>query len=250
MATSLVQTIQDLTRQAAEHKRTLDDALFTLQKWLDSNAPRLTDTDRAEFSALLSSEQEQPERTESDDASLIGSVLRLHAMRLLYRYDETQREPFKPEDDSLYGEGRFRLRVALREAELAVNEAKIDAAIGNAHGLLNNAAANRRWLHDALQRLQSVSKRNLVQMVEQIPMPETPSLTLPQKIMFRIFGIKQEEIARRSLSSLRQIAEMQTEQMQELAQLLVDSFRAADDSIGAKQAQTLIDQLGYQQGKR
>ena len=80
------QTIDKLTGSVTGGKQSLDDALFALQAWLDKNADALSETDRDTFSETLTAEKETEVRDGQpygDDQSLVASVLRLHAMRLL-----------------------------------------------------------------------------------------------------------------------------------------------------------------------
>ena len=240
---SLLATIDQLTTAVAKHQQSLEDALFALQTWVESNAPTLSAADRTAFSQVLVQEKKNPNQSESDDTTLIASVLRLHTMRLLFRYDATQAASLKPEDNTQYAQAKYRLKLALREVETAVNEARIDTAIANAHHILGDKGANRRWLQDALIRVQTVATKDLTRLAANIPQPETPQLTLWQRIMFRIYGIRQEEIAKRTVASLRQIADLQLTQMAEMATLLAESFNAIDDKLSAQQALAILGQL-------
>jgi hypothetical protein len=240
---SLLATIDQLTAEVNSQKQSLEAALFALQTWLEANAPTLSAADRTEFSQVLIQEKKKPNQAESDDSSLIASVLRLHAMRLLFRYDAQQTAPLKPDDETAYEQAKYRLKLALREVETAVNEARIDTAIANAHHILGDKGANRRWLQDALIRVQTVAAKDLTRLAANIPLPETPQLTLWQRIMFRIYGIRQEEIAKRTVASLRQIADLQLTQMAEMATLLAESFNAIDDKLSAQQALAILGQL-------
>jgi hypothetical protein len=244
---TLIETINNLTTDIAGQQKSLDDALFSVQAWIDRNAKSMTEADRDNFSRALHTEKETPVvdgEKRSDDSSLAGSVLRLHAMRLLYRYDERQVGPIPPSDDnSAYGRAKDRLQRALRETEIAINEARVDTAIANAHHILADPRANHRWLQDALTRLQTVGARNLIGLADAIPAPQLPPLGLLQKVMFRVLGIKQEEIARRNLKSLREIAALQHSQLVEMAQLLAESFVAIGDQLAAQQALALLAKL-------
>ncbi len=243
---TLNETISDLTSAVTGQRQSLDDALFVLQTWIDRNAQFMTEDDHEAFSAKLSAEKATQVRNGQpygDDYSLVSSVLRLHATRLLYRYDERREGPPASDDDSVYGRARRRLRLALREAELALNEARVDTAIANAHQILADPGANRRWLQDALTRLQGVASKDVIRLAEAVPMPDLPSLNIFQRLMFLVLGIKQEEIARRSLQSLRQVAELQHSQLVEMAKLLADSFTAIGDRPGAQQALSLLAKL-------
>ncbi|MBX3086828.1 MAG: hypothetical protein KF716_34665 [Anaerolineae bacterium] len=244
---SLLATLDQLTADVASQKQSLEAALFALQSWLDANAPSLSPSDRTEFSQVLVQEKKNRTEGQSDDTTLIASVLRLHAMRLLFRFDAQQAEPLKPEDDTAYAQAKYRLKVSLREVETAVNEARIDTAIANAHHILGDRGANRRWLQDALIRIQTAAAKDLHRLAESIPQPDTPPLTFWQRIMFRIYGIRQEEIAKRTVASLRQIVDLQNAQMTEMATLLAESFNAIDDKLGAQQALGILGQLTTKQ---
>lgn len=242
---SLLKPVADYTDQVAKRSLSLEDALFNLQTWIDANAPTITEADRKEFVSVLHAEKaENTEESRSNDSSLIASVLRLHAMRLLFRYDASHEAAMQPEDDSAYAQSKYRLKLALREVEAAINEARIDAAIANAHALLGDAGANRRWLHDALIRVQTVAGKDLARLADSMPEPELPPLNLLQRFFFRLYGIKRDEITRRTLDGLRQLANLQTSQIAEMATLLADSFNAVDDKLGAQQALSILTRLG------
>ncbi len=225
----------------------LDDALFVMQSWVTRNAPLMTEADRTDFSQALTSEKNPQQRNGSaygDDGSLVASILRVHTMRLLFRYDaEHDSIAFDASDDTSYGRASRQLREALRNAEQAMNEARVDTAIANAHQIMGDANANHRWLQDALARLQAAAKTDLLKMVESIPPPAVPTLNIVQRAAFSIFGIKPAEITRRNLHSLHQIAELQTNQLIEMAHLLVSSFEAIDDQPGVTQSLALITRL-------
>lgn len=243
---TLGEMVNNLTSAVTARQQSLDDALFALQTWVDRNTPLMTEADRASFSETLTAEKDSQVRDGQpygDDASLVASVLRLHAMRLLYRADEQRNGPIPLDDESHYGRARHRLQLALREAELAINEARVDAAIANAHHILADRGANRRWLQDALTRLQPIAAKDLLKLADAVPTPDLPSLDLVQRLTFRILGIRQEEIARRSLQSLRHLAELQRSQLTEMVKLLADSFDAIEDRPGAQQALALLAKL-------
>ncbi len=244
---TLNETIDDLAGTVVARKQSLDDALFALQSWLDHNAQFITEADRDEFGETLEAEKEPQVRDGQpygDDRSLVASVLRLHAMRLLYRLEEQRRGPIPvdEEDDSPYARARHRLQVALRETELAINEARVDTAIANAHHILADRGANRRWLQDALTRLQTVAPKNLMEIAREIPEPEL-SLSFLQKITLRVLGIRREELIRRNMQSLHKLAQLQHDQLIEMATLLADSFQAIDDGPGTQQARALLASL-------
>jgi hypothetical protein len=242
--------IDTLTNDVVERNQSLDGALFALQSWFDQNVESMDDDERVNFSNKLNAEKDATQREgqpHGDDASLVSSVLRLHVMRLLYRYDEKQQSVAPPLDDTPYERARRRLQIALRETELAVNEARVDTAIANAHNIMDDRNANRRWLQDALTRLQTVAQKDLLRMANSVPMPTMPPLNPFQKAGFWVLGITQEEIGKRNLLSLKKLATLQNNQLIEMAHLLAESFGAIEDPIGAKQAQTLLTELGEEQ---
>lgn len=246
MAT-LVETLQNLRDDVIAKRQSLDDALFAVQSWMNTDAARITEADRQEFSQVLSSEKEPSQRdgqAYGDDSSLVASVLRLHAMRLLYRFDDSREPTPHSDDDSAYGRARFRFQGALRDLERAVTEAKIDTAIANAHNILADKRANHRWLQDALVRLQGVAHKDVIKLADSLPLPELPPLSLPRRVMFALLHIKPEDIAHRNMASLRQLAELQTNQLIELIKLLVDSFDAINDRVSAQQALALLLRVG------
>ncbi len=244
--TNIESTIENLAGDVVEKRQSLDDALFALQTWFDRSITLLGEDERVAFSERLNSEKDSAKREDQphgDDLSLISSVLRLHAMRLLYRYDESARPKGDVSNESPYQRARLRFQTALREAEIATNEARVDTAIANAHNILEDWSANRRWLQDAVVRLEKASQKDLVRLAEAVPLPDAIPLNLIQRLTFGLLGIKQDEIGRRSLQSLRQVALLQTKQLAEMAQLLAASFKSIDDSVGEQQAMQLLSKF-------
>jgi len=243
VTTNIEQTIESLAGDVVEKRQSLDDGLFALQTWFDQHVKLLGDEERVAFSERLNAEKDSAKREgqpHGDDLSLVSSVLRLHAMRLLYRYDETARPKTDVPADSPYQRGHYRFQNALREAELATNEARVDTAIANAHMILEDVSANRRWLQDAIMHLETASQKDLIRLAEAIPLPEKIQLNILQRASFALLGIKQEEIGRRNLQSLRQVAHLQTKQLAEMAQLLAASFKSIEDSAGWEQAMQIL----------
>lgn len=241
----ITDTINKLTRDVLDRQETLDNALFVMQTWISRNAPILDDNARSGFSQTLANEKTAPAPDGvpyGDDQSLVASTLRLHTMRLLYRYDHDHDGGLAEvlPDDNPYRHGTYRLREALRSCERAINEARVDAAIANAHQIMGDTGANHRWLQDALAHLQAAAKLDLVRLVESVPPPPMPELNFFQRATFFVLGIKPAEIARRNLKSLRQLADLQTAQLIEMAQLLVTSFETINDQPGIAQATMLI----------
>src|SRR5260221_8263154 len=64
------------------------------------------------------------------------------------------------------------------------------------------------------------------------------STLFPYTTLFRS-GIKQEEIGRRNLQSLKRLAELQNNQLIEMAHLLAESFSAIEDPIGDRKSTRL-----------
>jgi hypothetical protein len=239
---TLVETIATLSDAVVAREQSLENALFALQGWVETHGPTMSGGDREAFSELLRAEQDAPQRDgkpQGDDRSLVSSVLRLHAARLLYRQDESRRAP-APAEESQYGRARQRFQAALREVELAVNEARIDTAIANAHGILGDSRASQRWLHDALARLQAVRGKDLIRLAGAVPLPEQSKQQPLKRFLFRVSGIKQQEIAQRAVLSLRQLAELQMRQVVEMLNLLAESFAALSDSPGAQEVRATL----------
>ena len=244
--TTINETINGLTEAIATGKQSLDDALFALQTWLDQNTGLMSEDELQAFSETVNAEKDPQVRDGEpygDDRSLVASVLRLHAMRLLYRMGEHKRGAPKAQDNSPYERAKQRLQLAMREIDIAINEARVDTTIANAHNILADQRANRRWLQDALARLQAVSAKNTLKLAETMPVPDLPHLSIFRRLMFRVLGIRQEELARRSVLSLRQVAVLQHEQLVELVRLLADSFGAVGDNPGKQQALALLTKL-------
>lgn len=244
--TNLQEVITVLVHDITSQQKTLEQGLLVLQKWFDDHIEVISEADRDHFSTTLQAEKDsatQDGKPVGDDSSLVASIMRLHAMRLLYRYDEGRREPAPLRDDTPYVRAKRKLELALRQTELALNEARVDTAIANAHNILNDPKANQRWLLDALTRLQTLSSKNLIRLAAAVPAPEPARLSFMQKIMFRLLNITQEEIGRRNLASLRQIAELQTNQLVEMVQLLIESFQANGDIVSSQQALALLGKI-------
>ncbi len=247
---SIEETIETLAGDVVEKRQSLDDALFGLQTWFDRNVKLLGEDERIAFSQRLNAEKDTVKRAgqpQGDDLSLISSILRLHAMRLLYRFDEAARPEADTTNDTPYQRGRRRFQQALRESELTMNEARVDTAIANAHNLLEDLQANRRWLQDALTRVEKASQKDLVRLAEAIPLPESIPLSLIQRVTFTVLGIRQEELGRRNLQSIRQMAVLQTTQLAEMVKLLASSFKAIEDSAGEQQAMDILAKFDNEQ---
>lgn len=125
-----------------------------------------------------------------------------------------------------------------------LREARANVAIADAHRGLADPWASERWLQDALTRLQSVASRNLTTLAEAISPPELPRLGPARELMLRVFGIAQEEIARRRTQRLKKEAALRSRQLVEMAQLLAESFAAMGDKPAAQQALELMAKLG------
>lgn len=243
----LVETLTTLTesiRREAKQGITLEEGLFSLQRWVELNATQITAAERVQFSTLLTKEQAPVEAGQGSDQNLIASVMRLHLMRLLFRMDAQRRTPLRSEAETAYDQAKLRLMSALQETEDAVNEARIDAAIANAHQILADKGANRRWLNDALMRLQAVAGKDLQRLAQAIPQPEIPAINPIRRLFFWLYGIRPEEMSKRTLNSLHKLATLQTEQIVELTDLLIEAFTTLGDSAGVKAARAMRQQLG------
>jgi hypothetical protein len=229
---SLTDQITALTTAVVSGSHDLDDALVTLDEWVHDHAGQLSEAERKAFSATL----DQP--STNDDRSLVDSVLKLHATRLLYRYDRDRRSP-PPEPESAqneYTRSRAAFMQALSTSEEAINEARIDIAIANAHHLLGNAEANRRWLDAALDRLPPLVTTDLAALAEAIPAMPFPRLGPLKRAGLKLMGFNFERLAQDNRANLTLIARMQAAQVVILAHLIGTSFEAIRERPRANRA--------------
>jgi hypothetical protein len=230
--TTLNEQIDSLTETVLSGARGLDDALGILDAWLGEHALALSPAERGAFSAALDAD------STDDNRSLIDSVLRLHAARLLYRYDARQVAPPPPPrtPPGVYAESREAFSEALGRSEEAINESRIDIAIANAHHLLGDIHANRRWLNTALERLPALAAIDLVALAQDIPPMPPPRLTLWQRAGLKLMGVSLDRLAQRSRDDLATLARMQADQVILLAHLLGASFETIHERQRARRA--------------
>jgi hypothetical protein len=209
-----------LTEAVLSGQRDLDGALTALERWLNDHAGKLTEGDRLAFSATLDQD------STNDSRSLIDSVLKLHTTRLLYRHDHA-RTPSRETDgaQSAYAQASGAFTRALRESEYGINETRIDIAIANAQHLLGNAAANRRWLDRALERLPRLAATDLVALAQAIP-PIPLKIPWLKRAGLKLMGFNFDRLARSNRESLAAIGRMQANQIVILAHLVGTSYDA------------------------
>lgn len=227
--TTLNEHIDTLTSRVLSGECGLDDALGEQETWLTAHVEGLTSAERREFSAALDQE------STNDNRSLVDSVLKLHTTRLLYRHD-LDHAPAPESDQTPYVLARERFTDALRAAERGINEARIDIAIANAHHLLGNPDANRRWLQNALDRLPDLAAPDLVALAKAIPAIPLPRMNVIKRAGLRLMGFNFEKLADRNRESLMALARMQTDQIIILTHLLGESFEAIRERARARRA--------------
>ncbi len=229
---TLNDTIDSLTNTVLTGEYGLDDALSALETWIDAHAAAMTSNERQQFSATLDQE------SSNDDRSLIQSVLKLHATRLLYRWDRRTAPPSPPPDagQNAYMQARTAFTQALSQSEDAINEARIDIAVANAHHLLANVAANRHWLDRALDRLPDLAAIDLVQLAEAIPAMPLPRMGPFKRLGLKLMGFNFDRLAQQNVESLAGIAHMQINQIILLSHLLGTSYQAIREPQRARRA--------------
>ena len=230
MAT-LVEYIEALTSTVLTGNHGLDEALAALEKWLDTHITALTASEQQAFS--LSLEQE----TTNNNHSLVDSILKLHAARLLHRYDlRHASDPVPDEAANGYVRARDAFERVLRRSEELINEARIDIAIANAHHLLGNITANRRWLDSALKHLNDLAATDLVTMARETPLMPPPQAGPLKRIGLRLLGMNLNRLAEYNRDNLALIGQMQNNQIVILAHLLGTSFEAIHERSRARRA--------------
>jgi hypothetical protein len=228
---SLTNQIDTVAGSILQGQISLDDGLRDLGHWLDAHANALSQAERRAFSATLD------QTSQGSNQSLVDSILRLHTTRLLYRYDKTTaRSDPTPGDPTPYTEARDKFTNALQESEDAINEARIDIAIANAHHLLGDIDANRRWLDDSLDRLPPLAATDLVALAQAIPAMPMPKLNWWRRFGLKLIGYNFDRFAAKNRASLTTIARMQTDQIIIMAHLIGTSYEAIRDRQRANRA--------------
>lgn len=242
--TTLNTHVDTLAGQVLSGSIGLDDALTDLDGWLAAYADRLSDAERKQFSATLDQE------TTNDNYSLVDSILRLHTTRVLYCYDldRSAASEDRPADPTPYSEARARFTRALRQSERGIHETRIDIAIANAHHLLGNPDANRRWLQRALDHLPDLAAINLVALAENIPPMPLPRMGPLKRLGLKVIGFNFEELSSRNLQSLVALAQMQTDQLVIMAHLLGTSFEAIRERQRSRRALRIAAHLVTRHG--
>lgn len=218
-----------LTNSTLIGDHTLDSALSALDGWIGQHAPSLPGYERQAFSASLEAE------TTNDTYSLVESVLKLHATRLLYRFDR-QRATLAPEGDSAYAQARSTFVRALTDSEDGINEARIDIAVANAHHLMSSVEGNRVWLDRALDRLPALAAVDLVALAQQVPALPLPGVGWFKRAGLRLMGFNFERLAQENRDNLAAIARLQVNQIVLLAHLLGTSFETIRERQRAHRA--------------
>ncbi len=233
--------IQHLTDAVVARQISLDRALAGLDEWLPPHASDLSQAARESFRASLT------DPSTGDDRALVGSVLKLHAARLLHRFDR-RREPPPPTPDSPYAQARAALAEALTASEDAISEARIDIAIASAQHLLGDEQAHRRWLSCALDRLPAGAAVDLVALAEAVPDMPPPRLSRWQRAGMRVIGLNFDRLSARNRADLSRIAQLQTVQCVLLAHLLGATCETAGEGHLAGDAYRVAADLVRRRG--
>lgn len=233
--------ILELTASVVGGALGLDQALSEVERWVMEHAPHMDDADRAAFNETLDRESTQ------DNRSLVDSVLRLHATRLLVRYDTAEPPAVAEQDDSPsgseYDEARDAFYEALRLSEDGIRETRMDVAIANAHNLLGDVRANREWLDSALARLQPLASLDLVGQAEAIPAMPLPRMGPFKRAGLRLLGMDLSRLSERNRDSFVMLARLQTNQIVLLAHLIGTSFEAVRELQRANRTFRIIAHL-------
>lgn len=238
---TLDQHILELTDAVVGARYTLEQALPVIEEWLDRHGMDLTADDHALFRQSL-------QRESTDDArSLVDSVLRMHALRLLSRSERT-RIPRPSADPQLdhggpYAQARDAFNDALRDSEDELREARMDVAIANTLHLLGNAQGSLTWLEQALERLHPLATMDLVELAQAIPAMTLPKLGVLRRLGLRAMGLNLEALSERNRSSFVRLAQLQTNQVILLAHLLGVSFQGLQEHQRAGRAFRVVAHL-------
>lgn len=231
--------IRELTASVVGGALGLDQALSGVERWVREHAPHMNDADRVAFNETLDRESTH------DNRSLVDSVLRLHATRLLVRHDTAAPPAVAAQDNSPseYGEARDAFYEALRHSEDGIREARMDIAIANAHHLLGDARANRDWLDSALARLQPLASLDLVGLAEAIPAMPLPRMGPLKRAGLRLLGMDLSRLAERNRDSFVTLAQLQTNQIALLAHLIGTAFETVRERQRANRTFRIIAHL-------
>ncbi|MBN1680388.1 MAG: hypothetical protein JW966_08840 [Anaerolineae bacterium] len=232
--TALNQLIDNLTGSVLIGSRGLEQALGLLERWINDHAAELTGEDRQAFSASLAQNGAYTPVANGDNVSLIDSVLKLHTARLLHRMDAVSFEVLRHTAADDYTREEFAQVINVTEQEL--NDARIDIAIANAHHLLGDVAANRRWLQSALDHLPDLATIDLVAIAEHTPPPPPPRLAPLKRLGLNLIGFSFNRLAQYDRANLVSMAQHQVGQIVILAHLVGESFNAIHDTRRAQRA--------------
>ncbi len=231
---SLIRQLNNLTQVVLSGEHSLDDGLTALERWLSKNAGELHEDERRLFSASLDAE------TTNDNRSLIDSILKMHAARLLHRYDSQRAEAVlaaeEGEPSNAYQVARKTFGDALNRSEQQINEARIDIAIANAHQLLGDTQGNRRWLETALNRLPDLAEIDFTGLAQQIPLMEPPRLNPFQRFGLKVIGFNFTKLAEQNQTDLLTLSQMQANQIIIVAHLIGISLQTIQERQRARRA--------------
>jgi hypothetical protein len=236
---TLNEIIIDLATAITSNRTSLDDAVRSVESWVEHNASAVTEEDREHLGAMLrSTRMALTEESHSNATWLVTSTLRVHALRVVCRFHEGSNEKNGEE-----GAGA-RFRQALRVTESALREARADMAIAEMYRSLERSQSGARWLHEALTRLETVVPRDPIKLAALIPALELPRLSVLREALYRVRGLSQDEIARCRARVVTARAELQRRELVDMVQLLAASFAAVGDKPAARRALAILSELG------
>lgn len=233
---TLDEHIIDLTNTVISGRHGLDETLVAVEEWVYAHGHSMPEDEIAHFRATLDRD------STNDDRSLVDSVLRLHATRLLYRFDHEQ-AAIPEDDDTNYGRARNAFNAALRDSEIGIREARIDIAISNAHHLLGNISGNRQWLDTALERVQEIASLDLLGLVQVIPAMPLPKMGPFRRLGLRVLGLDLTQLSDRNRESFAEIARMQINQIILMADLIGAQFNVIRERQRANRAFRVVAYL-------
>ncbi|MCD4686289.1 MAG: hypothetical protein K8S97_10170 [Anaerolineae bacterium] len=225
-----------LTNTVISGRHGLDETLDAVEEWVYAHGGSMPEAEVVHVLTTLNRD------SSNDDRALVDSVLRLHATRLLYRFDQDQ-QLVSEDDDTEYGWARNAFNTALRESEVGIREARIDIAIANAHHLLGNISGNRQWLDTALERMQGIASLDLPGLVAVIPAMPLPKMGPFRRLGLRVMGLDLTQLSERNRESFTEIARMQINQMILLADLIGAQFNVIHERQRANRAFRVVAYL-------